>query len=207
MQKFHLILILIYFPVLGWSALTEDHFTWILESIPAIAAFIILVCTFHRFRFTNFTYFFILIHCIILFVGAKYTYAKVPIFDILKDILEMERNNYDKVGHFAQGFIPAMVIREVFLRLDILARKTWLAFIVASICLAISALYELLEWLAAALTGEAADAFLGSQGYVWDTQSDMLCALLGAIVMLSFFSRPQNRAIEKLDRIMKPSPA
>jgi putative membrane protein len=197
MKRFHLILATVFFLVLLWSAFTEDYFTWILETAPGIAAFIVLALTFRRFQFTGFTYCFILIHCIILFVGAKYTYAQVPLFNTLKDIFHMSRNNYDKVGHFAQGFIPAMVARELILRLEVLKRRGWLAFFVVSVCLAVSALYELIEWLTAELSGEAADAFLGAQGYVWDTQSDMLCALAGAIVMLIFFSRLQDRAIAK----------
>jgi putative membrane protein len=197
MKKFPLALAGIFFAVLCWSAFTDDYFTWFLEAVPGMAGFVVLALTFRRFRFTNFTYVFILLHCVILFVGARYTYAKVPLFDMLKDFFAMDRNNYDKLGHFAQGFVPAMITRELFLRLDVLARKGWLAFIVTSICLAISALYELIEWLTAALSGEAADAFLGMQGYVWDTQSDMLCALIGAVCMLLFFSRLQDRAIAK----------
>jgi putative membrane protein len=195
MKKFHMVLIAVFFLVLLWSLFTEDYFTWSLETAPGIAAFIILVFTFRRFQFTNFTYCFILVHCVILFVGAKYTYAKVPLFDMLRDFFAMERNNYDKVGHFAQGFIPAMVTREILLRLGVLAKKGWMAFFVTSVCLAVSALYELVEWFVAVLTGEAADAFLGTQGYVWDTQSDMLCAFIGALAMLVFFSRAQDRAI------------
>jgi putative membrane protein len=195
MKKFHVVLTVIFLLVLLWSAFTADHFTWILETAPGIAAFIVLALTFRRFRFTDFTYCFILIHCIILFAGAKYTYAEVPLFNTLKDIFHMSRNNYDKVGHFAQGFIPAMVARELILRLGVLRRVGWLKLFVISICLAVSAFYELIEWFTAELTGEAADAFLGAQGYVWDTQSDMLYALSGAIVMLIFFSRLQDRAI------------
>jgi putative membrane protein len=201
MKKIHLVLAAVFFLVLLWSAFTEDHFTWILETAPGIAAFIILAATFRRFRFTPFTYCFILVHCVILFVGAKYTYAQVPLFNTLKDIFHMGRNNYDKVGHFAQGFIPAMAARELILRLDVLKRRGWLAFLVVSICLAVSAFYELVEWFTAEMSGEAADAFLGAQGYVWDTQSDMLFALAGAIAMLVFFSRLQDRAIAKTSRL------
>jgi putative membrane protein len=197
MKKFHIVLITIFFLVLVWSAFTSDYFTWILETAPGIAAFIILAATFRRFQFTNFTCCFILIHCVILFIGAKYTYAEVPLFNTLKDMFHMSRNNYDKVGHFAQGFIPAMVTRELILRLDVLKRRRWLAFFVISVCLAVSAFYELIEWFTSVLSGDSADAFLGMQGYVWDTQSDMLYALAGAIVMLIFFSRVQDRAIAR----------
>ncbi|MDR3199840.1 MAG: DUF2238 domain-containing protein [Spirochaetales bacterium] len=198
MKKFHIILTAIFFLVLIWSAFTADYFTWILEAAPGIAAFIILALSFRRFQFTGFTYCFILIHCVILFVGAKYTYAEVPLFNTLKDIFHMSRNNYDKVGHFAQGFIPAMAARELILRLGVLSRKGWLGFIVVSICLAVSAVYELIEWFTAEMTGEAADAFLGTQGYVWDTQSDMLYALIGALLMLILFSRLQDKAIRRM---------
>ncbi|MDR1626562.1 MAG: DUF2238 domain-containing protein [Spirochaetia bacterium] len=184
MKKLHFILAAVFFLVLAWSAFTWDHFTWILETAPGMAAFVVLALTFRRFRFTGFTYCFILIHCIILFVGAKYTYAQVPLFNTLKDIFHMGRNNYDKVGHFAQGFIPAMVARELILRLEVLKRRGWLVFFVVSVCLAVSALYELIEWLTAELSGEAADAFLGTQGYVWDTQSDRLCAMVARDLIL-----------------------
>ena len=200
MKKFHGVLIAIFFLVLVWSLFTDDYFTWILEAAPALAGFIVLVCTARRFRFTNLTYCFILIHCVILFVGAKYTYPEVPLFNTLKSMFDMQRNNYDKLGHFAQGFIPAMLTRELLLRLGVLARKGWLAFIVTSICLAVSALYELIEWFTSVLSGESADAFLGTQGYLWDTQSDMFCALIGALFMVIFFSRFQDRAIARLEK-------
>jgi putative membrane protein len=131
-------------------------------------------------------------------VGGHYTYAEVPLFDWLRDAFNMTRNNYDKVGHLAQGFIPAVIAREILLRREIITKKGWLAFIVVCICLAISALYELIEWWAALLSGEAADAFLGTQGYIWDTQSDMALALLGSILALVLLSKAHDIQIQRI---------
>lgn len=158
---------------------------------------LILAVTYKRFRFTEITYFFILIHFIVLFIGAHYSYARVPAFDWLKEAFDWNRNNYDKVGHFAQGFIPAMITREILIRLKVLNKRSWLPFLVVSICLAISAAYELLEWLAAVMIKESADDFLGMQGYEWDTQSDMLMATIGAVTMLLLLSKMQDKQIEK----------
>jgi putative membrane protein len=166
--------------------------------VPALIGLIILAATYNRFRFTTLAYLLILIHCIILMVGGHYTYAEVPLFDWIRDWFDLERNNYDKVGHLAQGFIPAIIAREILIRLEIVKKGGWLNFIVVSICLAISAFYELIEWWVAVLTGESAEAFLGTQGYVWDTQSDMALALLGAILSLVAFSKIHDRQIMKL---------
>ena len=130
-------------------------------------------------------------------IGGHYTYAKVPLFDWLSDYFEWGRNNYDKVGHLAQGFIPAIITRELFIRKAIVTSKNWQNFLVICCCLALSAFYELIEWWVAIFLGESADAFLGTQGYVWDTQSDMGLALLGAILALLTFSKIHNRQIEK----------
>lgn len=173
----------------------KEYFTWFLEVIPAIVGFVILALTYRKFSFTNFTYFFILIHCIILFVGGHYTYAEVPLFEWFKEVLHHSRNNYDKVGHFAQGFVPALLIRELFIRKNIIASKGYFNFIIVSICLAISAAYEWIEWWISLCTGEGGDAFLGTQGYIWDTQSDMLMATIGAVFALLFCSRAQDKAI------------
>ena len=156
-----------------------------------------------HFRFTNLVTILIFIHCIILTIGAHYTYAEVPFFNHLKDIFHFKRNNYDKVGHFAQGFIPVLIVREVLIRLGIISKnisKYWLGYISLSITLSYSALYELLEWAVAEATGTAADAFLGTQGYVWDTQSDMLYCLIGSIVSLILFSNLHDRYIERVER-------
>lgn len=187
----------IYFTVLAWSgAYPRDRFTWLLEVLPALLAVIILTATRTRFRFTGLAYGLILVHCLILMVGGHYTYAEEPTFSRLRDLFGWDRNNYDKVGHFAQGFVPAIVVREVLVRLRVVQGGTgWLFFITASICLAISALYELFEWSVSVMTGEAAESFLGTQGYAWDTQSDMAFALLGAMAALQLLYRAHDRQL------------
>jgi putative membrane protein len=190
----------VYFTVLIWSVINPaDYFTWILEVFPALVGFGILALTYKKFPLTPLVYFLILIHCIILMVGGHYTYADVPLFNWLRDYFSMERNNYDKIGHLAQGFIPALIAREILLRLKIVAKRGWLSFIVVCICLAISAFYELVEWWAALLSGEAAEAFLGTQGYVWDTQSDMALALAGAILSLMLLSTIHDAQIRNIE--------
>lgn len=177
----------------------KEGFTCFLEVTPAIIGFLILAFTFKKFRFTNFTYTLILIHCIILFIGGHYTYAEVPFFDYIKEVFHQSRNNYDKVGHFAQGFVPAMIIRELFIRKEVINKKSFFNFIIVSICLAISAAYEFIEWFVSLATGEGGDLFLGTQGYIRDTQSDMLYATIGAIIALILFSKIQDRQIQKID--------
>ncbi len=179
-----------------WSAINpKDYFVWFLEALPAILGLIIISYCYVRkkFIFTSFSCLFILIHAIILMIGAHYTYSEVPLFNWLKDIFDLERNNYDKVGHFAQGFVPALLAREILIRCDILKNKNWMFFIIICICLAISSCYEILEWIAACVSGDSADAFLGLQGYSWDTHSDMFFALLGAVVFLVLFSKIQDK--------------
>ncbi len=195
----HLTLIILFFIGLIWSGIQPfDYFTWGLEVFPAVLGIIILIFTFKKFQFTFLTYCFILLHSFILFVGGHYTYAEVPLFDWIKEVFDLSRNNYDKVGHFAQGFIPAMIVRELFVRKNIVPIKKWLNFIVVSICLSFSAVYEFLEWWVALFSGENADAFLGTQGYVWDTQTDMFYATIGAITMLVLLSKVQDNNISKL---------
>lgn len=189
----------IYFAILIWSAINPaDYFTWFLEVVPALIGLVILAATYNRFRLTTLAYILILVHCGILMVGGHYTYAQVPLFDWLKTYFELERNNYDKVGHFAQGFIPAIVAREILIRKDVVRGRGWLGFLVVCFCLALSALYELIEWWVALSTGESAEAFLGTQGYVWDTQSDMALALAGAICAVLFLRRLHDSQLQKL---------
>ncbi|MCL2917327.1 DUF2238 domain-containing protein [Shewanella litorisediminis] len=191
--------LLVFFAVFLWSAVGPfDRFTWFLEVLPALIGFAILAATERRFPLTPLVYGLILIHCVILMVGGHYTYAEVPLFDWLKEPMGWERNNYDKVGHFAQGFIPAMIARELVLRLGVMQKGNWCNFFVVCFCLALSAFYELIEWWVAIATGEGAEAFLGTQGYVWDTQSDMGFALLGAIVALLTLSRWHDRQLTAL---------
>jgi putative membrane protein len=189
----------LFLTVLFWSAIEpKDFTTWVLETTPAILGFIILAFTRKSFPLTSLCYVLILLHCWILFVGGHYTYAEVPLFDSIGEIFGHSRNNFDKLGHFAQGFVPAIICREIIVRLNIISGKMFSHFFTVCFCLALSAFYELLEWWVALLSEEAADAFLGTQGYVWDTQSDMGWALLGAITALVLLSRSHNRQIQQL---------
>ena len=198
MKKIYLMLV-VYFATLIWSiSHPKEGFTCFLEIFPALLGLLLLAFTFKKFRFTDITYFLILIHCIILFVGGHYTYAEVPLFDTIRELFHQSRNNYDKVGHFAQGLVPAMIIRELFIRKKVISNPRFFNFIIVSICLAISAAYEWLEWGVSLATGEGGDAFLGTQGYVWDTQSDMLFATIGAIVGLILFSKIQDKQLQKI---------
>lgn len=178
----------------------HDYFTWFLEVFPAIIGLLILVFTYTKFKFSDLTYSLILVHCYILFVGGHYTYAEVPLFDWIKDVFDQSRNNYDKVGHFAQGFVPATIIRELFIRKKVVNKSGWLPFLTVAVCVTISVLYEFLEWFVAVVSGQSAESFLGTQGYVWDTQSDMLYATIGAIAMLVFVSKIQDKQLAKVER-------
>jgi len=182
-----------------WSAINpKDHFTWFLEVAPALIGFMLLILTYKKFPLTPLLYTLILIHMIILMVGGHYTYAEVPLFDWIKEVLDQGRNNYDKVGHLAQGFTPAILARELLLRKQIVqGSKIWLNYIILSIILAFSAFYELIEWWVALGTGEDAEAFLGTQGYVWDTQSDMMYALIGGILALILLSRLHDKQLKR----------
>lgn len=176
--------------LLIWSAINPyEYFTWFLEVLPAIIGVLVLIITFNRFRFTNFVYVLIFFHCAILIIGGHYTYAEVPLFDWIQEALNQTRNNYDKVGHFAQGFVPAMITRELLIRKQVVNTTRWLNFIVVCIAMAISVTYEFIEWAVSLGTGEGGDSFLGTQGYIWDTQSDMLYATIGAILALVIFGK------------------
>jgi putative membrane protein len=181
----------------GWRP--YDRLTWWLEASPGLAGLIILGPTYRRFRFTTLCYTLIALHICVLCVGGHYTYARVPLFNWLQPIFGWHRNHYDRLGHLMQGLVPAIIAREVLIRLEVLKRKKWLTFLVLSICLGISAFYELIEWWTALASGAAAIDFLGTQGDVWDTQSDMFCAFIGAICALLFLSALHNRAIRKLE--------
>jgi putative membrane protein len=191
-----------YFAVFVWSALNpKDLFTWFLEVFPAIIALIILVFTYNKFRFTPLVYTLILIHCIILMVGGHYTYAQVPLFDFIKEFFNQDRNNYDKLGHFAQGFVPAMVAREIIIRKNIISSESWRNFFIVCFCLAFSAFYELIEWWVAISSNEAANDFLGTQGYIWDTQSDMFFALIGSILSLILLGNYHTKQLLNIKKI------
>lgn len=184
--------------VFVWSAIyPKDRLIWFLEVFPAAVGLAVVLWSYQRFRLTELTYWLILIHCLILMIGGHYTYAEVPLFDWIAEALGSERNQYDKLGHFAQGFIPAIIAREVLLRRSPLCRGRWLFFIVVCVCLAISAFYELIEWWVALAAGASSEAFLGTQGYVWDTQSDMAYALIGAISAQLTLSGLHDRQLEK----------
>ncbi|MEW6129758.1 MAG: DUF2238 domain-containing protein [Acidobacteriota bacterium] len=199
-SRFHLILLVGFLIALGLSAIKpHDYFTWILEVFPAIIGVGILAFIYNRFRFTNLVYFLIFIHCLILIVGGHYTYAEVPLFNWLRDVLHSGRNNYDKVGHFAQGFIPAMISREVLIRNRVINGQSWQFVLIVAICLSISAFYEFIEWWVAILSGSAGDSFLGTQGYIWDTQSDMFLAFIGAILAQLFLTKFHNQQLQQLE--------
>lgn len=201
MPKLLRLYIVLFFLGLISSAIhPKEYFTWFLEVIPALLGFVVLAITYKRFAFTTFTYGFILLNCYVLFIGGHYTYAEVPPFEWLKEALHQSRNNYDKLGHFMQGFVPAMIIRELFIRKQVIAAQGYFNFIVVAICLSISAAYEWIEWWVSISTGSGGDAFLGTQGDVWDTQSDMLFATIGAICMLVFFSKEQSKAIRVVSK-------
>ncbi|WP_373084968.1 DUF2238 domain-containing protein [Sneathiella sp.] len=190
----------IYFAVLIWSGIhPKDYFVWFLEVFPALIGLGLLAATYQKFRLTPLLYGLILIHCVILMVGGHYTYAEVPLFDYIKPWFGFERNNYDRLGHFAQGYIPAILAREILIRLKVVTRSNWRNFITVAICLAFSAFYELIEWTVALLSGTNADDFLATQGDIWDTQSDMAMALLGAICALLLLARVHDRQLAKLD--------
>ena len=186
----------LFFIVLTWSGINpKDQFTWLLEVIPAIIGLVLMASSYKHFKLTPILYGFILAHCIVLMVGGHYTYAEVPWFD---NLFGSERNNYDKVGHFFQGFVPALLAREILLRKNVVNGKGWLNVFVVSICLAFSAFYELIEWWVAVLSGENAEAFLGTQGYVWDTQSDMGIALLGAICSILLLTKVHDKQLKNV---------
>jgi putative membrane protein len=177
----------------------KDRLTWWLEVAPFLMALPVLLLTYRRMRLTNLAYALIAVHACVLFVGGHYTYAEVPLGFWAERVFGWTRNNYDRLGHFFQGFVPALVAREVLLRATPLRRGGWLSFLVVCVCLAGSAMYELLEWRAAVGLGQSADAFLGTQGDPWDTQEDMATALVGAILALVLLSGVQDRALSRLD--------
>ncbi|UJR09798.1 hypothetical protein I4U23_014024 [Adineta vaga] len=206
-RRLALLLLLIFSIVLVRSSINpRDSFVWFLEILPAVLGVLAMIFVSPNFRFTNLVTILVFIHCLILIIGAHYTYAEVPFFNKLRDVFHLKRNNFDKIGHFAQGFIPVLIVREVIIRLRILSTnisKFWLPYICVSVTLSYSALYELIEWAVAKATGTAADAFLGTQGDVWDTQSDMFCCLIGSISALILFTNLHDKSISRVERIEK----
>ena len=182
--------------VLTWSAINpHDYFTWFLEVFPIFIALPILFLSHKKFPLTNILYALILMHGIILMIGGHYTYAEVPLFNWLRDSFDLSRNYYDRIGHFAQGFVPAMIAREILVRKNVVKSSAWLFFIVCCICLSISACYEFVEWWVAVASGTAAEAFLGTQGDVWDTQWDMFLALIGAVAAQILLAKFHNKQL------------
>jgi putative membrane protein len=190
--------IAIFVGVLAWSGINPKDFpTWCLEVAPAVIGGLILWFTRKRFPLTTLTYTLILVHCVILIVGGHYTYAEVPLGEWFRELTDGTRNNYDKLGHFAQGFVPAIIARELTIRLEVFNSARWRDFFIVGLCLGLSAFYELIEWWVALLSDEAAEAFLGTQGYAWDTQSDMGWALLGAVLALLLLGRLHDRQLSE----------
>jgi putative membrane protein len=197
--NYELILLAVVTIVFVWSGIApHDRFTWVLEVFPVILAVPILLYVYPRFRFTPLVYTLIAIHAVILMLGGKYTYAEVPFGFWMQDMFGFARNHYDRIGHFVQGFVPAMVAREILSRRSPLRGTRWLPFVVVCFCLAFSALYELIEFWIALATGEAAEAFLGTQGDPWDTQWDMMLALVGAVTALVLLSPLHDRQLRRV---------
>ncbi len=195
----HLLLLLATAFVFAWSAWSPyDRLTWWLETIPGIIGAAILIATYSRFRFTTLVYTLIALHIMLLCVGGHYTYARVPLFEWLKPIFGWQRNHFDRLGHFAQGFVPALIARELFIRREVIRSRGWAFAIVLFVCLGISALYELIEWWTALVSGSAATEFLATQGDIWDTQEDMCMALIGVLSALLFMAGWQNRQMRQL---------
>jgi putative membrane protein len=197
-MRIGVVLAAIFCIALVWSVIhPHDYFTWFLETFPALIGICLVVALRNRFPLTPLLLTLLVVHAIILMVGGHYTYAEVPLGFWMQRTFGWSRNNYDRIGHFAQGFVPAMAAREVLIRRDVIRKRGWLFFVVVWICLAISAVYELLEWRVAIASGSKSDAFLGTQGDPWDTQEDMATALIGAIVALLTLSRWHDRQIAK----------
>ncbi|HYQ81957.1 MAG TPA: DUF2238 domain-containing protein [Anaeromyxobacteraceae bacterium] len=178
----------------------KDRLTWWMEVAPFLLAAPVLVASSRRFRFSDLVYVLVAVHAIVLFVGGHYTYAEVPLGFWAQRAFGFSRNHYDRLGHFFQGFVPALVVREVLLRTGAVRRGRWVPFLSASVCLAASALYELIEWRAAVGLGQSADAFLGTQGDPWDTQEDMATCLVGSICSLALLSRWHDRSMARVER-------
>lgn len=201
-RRYYSVLLAVLALVFAWSAIApRDRFTWFLEVFPVLIALPLLIITYPRFTFSRLVYGLMLIHAIILMVGGHYTYAEMSLFNWLRDSLELSRNYYDRLGHVAQGFIPAIVAREILLRTSSLKSGKWLFFVVTCVCLAISAVYEILEWWVTLASGSDAVAFLATQGDIWDTQWDMFLALLGAIAAQLLLAGWHDRSMRRLNQL------
>jgi putative membrane protein len=207
-NKLPIILLLLTLLVLFWSSIhPKDRMTWWLEVIPAIVGIGLMLLTYKKFRLTDLLYTLIMFHCMVLCVGGKYTYAEVPAGFWFQHLLNLSRNPWDRLGHLFQGFVPAILAREILLRKKVLPRGFWLNLFVVSVCLAFSAFYELIEWAIALISGQGATAFLGTQGDVWDTQWDMFCCLIGTLLSLITLSQWHNKQLQsKLTGSSKTNP-
>lgn len=180
----------------GWQP--YDRLTWLMEVLPVILVLPVLWSSNRRFPLSNLLLIGIFLHGAVLMLGGAYTYARVPLGFVLQDLFDLNRNPYDKIGHFFQGLVPALAAREIYLRHGVIKGRRWLGFLVICTVMAISSIYELIEWAAALVMGQGADEFLGTQGDIWDTQSDMFLAMIGAIAALTLFSRLQDKHISRL---------
>jgi putative membrane protein len=199
MSRTNAALLVLFFAVLVWSAVRpHDYFTWLMEVFPAIIGIALIAATHRRFPLTPLLLTLLTLHAIILMVGGHYTYAEVPLGFWMERAFHLGRNDYDRIGHFAQGFVPALIAREIFIRRDVVRSRGWLYAIIVLICLGISAAYELVEWISAISAGSSADAFLGTQGDPWDTQEDMATALVGAMVAPVVLGKWHDRQIARM---------
>jgi len=200
-RRYHVILLIIVMLFWAWSAIMphDTYLTWFLETLPFMIALPIMLVTYKRFPLSNLTYTLIAVHAMILMLGAHYSYAKVPLGFWMEDWFGWTRNNYDKIGHFIQGFGPAIYTREILARTSPLRRGKWLGFMSVAVPMAFSALYEIFEWLASLFNPNDTEAFLGTQGYIYDTQSDMFLCLVGSIAALVLLTRLHNKCLDNLN--------
>ena len=201
-------LLVLFLAIFAWSMVRpHEWFTWGLEVFPAVIGLVLLVATHKRFPLTPLLLVLLFVHAIILVVGGHYTYARVPLGFWMQDWFGFTRNHYDRIGHFAQGFVPAILAREILIRLRVVRGRRWLFTIIVSICLAFSAAYELLEWMVAVLSGSKGDSFLGTQGDIWDTQKDMALCALGAILAQLLLGRVHDRQLQWSAGVSPAGPA
>ena len=200
-RHWHVALLGTFLLILVWSGIKPvNRFVWFLEVVPAMVAAVVLVAIYPRVKLTMLVYCLIWLHALVLMLGGHWTYAEMPVFNWLRDEFGLARNYYDRLGHLMQGFVPAIIAREILLRNQVVNGRGWLFFIVTCICLAVSAFYEFVEWWVAVGTGTAADAFLATQGDVWDTQWDMFMALIGAIAGQQLLARWHDRQLALVSR-------
>ena len=199
-KRYHIILLIVVLAFWVWSGIKpqDTRLTWVLETFPFMIALPVMLITYKRFQLTDLTYTLIAIHAMILMLGGHYSYAKVPLGFWMEEWFGWTRNNYDKIGHLMQGFGPAIYTREIIARTSPLKRGKWLGFMSVAVPLAFSAIYEIIEWLASLTNPTDTEAFLGTQGYIWDTQTDMFLCLIGSILALIILTKSHNRYLSKI---------